>query len=63
MENNDYIVRESRGAEGLEDKRREVAERLRGVMGWIPDLSHPSTGIDYFFGSVLTAPITGHRIA
>ena len=44
--------RESRGTEGLDDEhgRGETEE----VTGWILDLSHPSTAIDYFLGSGLT---------
>jgi hypothetical protein len=44
--------RESRGAEGLDDSHG--SGETEGVTGWILDLSHPSTEIDYFFGSGLT---------
>jgi hypothetical protein len=45
--------RESRGAEeGLEDHGCRETEGARGVTGRIPDLSHPSTEVDYFLGPV-----------
>jgi hypothetical protein len=44
--------RESREAEKLDDSHG--CRETEGVTGWIPDLSHPSTEIDYFFESGLT---------